>query len=396
MQHQSAEPWASFLFADQSADVPASRPQPSFSPRYALGLFFIFLQCLTWIFAAILTQYLFEDSGFQSPFLMTYIGMSMLSVMLPIQLWKEYQESKQFLDSPDSFDHELTNATTYADYWHILSRRSSLLIADKTTRWNHKKHFLAALHVAAAMFLADYMFNSALANTSVASATVVVSTQSVIVLLLAVLVRVETFSWAKLLGVLLSFVGTALTTLADAGDDEDQGTILGDLFAFIAALAYASYSVQVRVLCPQDEELYNMQLLLGYIGILCLIPLAPVALYMILTQVQLTPRIFGMLLVKGLLDFCLTDYLLFRSIILTNATVATVGLGMTIPMAFLADWAVGKLGAVSIYSILGALAVTVGFLIVNLVPEKEEKEQRVELEPHEAESGNTKVNYVDL
>ena len=75
-----------------------------------------------------------------------------------------------------------------------------------------------------------------------------------------------------------------------------------------------------------------------------------------------------LLVVKGLFDFCITDYLLFRSIILTGPTISTVGLGLSIPMAFLADISMGKDDVLSWYSSVGALACLVGFLVVNLAP----------------------------
>ena len=99
----------------------------------------------------------------------------------------------------------------------------------------------------------------------------------------------------------------------------------------------------------------------------------PGALYVIITH----PNLFttftyttGIILVsKGMMDFLITDYCLFRSILLTSPTVATVGLGLTIPMAFFVDWIMGKGGIESIYSLFGAIAVSIGFLIVNLTPE---------------------------
>lgn len=71
---------------------------------------------------------------------------------------------------------------------------------------------------------------------------------------------------------------------------------------------------------------------------------------------------------KGLFDFCITDYLLFRSIILTGPTISTVGLELSIPLAFLADLWLGKDDVLSWYSSVGALACLGGFLVVNLAP----------------------------
>ena len=53
-----------------------------------------------------------------------------------------------------------------------------------------------------------------------------------------------------------------------------------------------------------------------------------------------------------------------RSIVLTSPTVATVGLSLTIPLAFLSDAAMGKLKG-GAGEVLGALAVTAGFVLVS-------------------------------
>merc|ERR1711957_319023 len=54
--------------------------------------------------------------------------------------------------------------------------------------------------------------------------------------------------------------------------------------------------------------------------------------------ITLTWSILLFLLLKGLLDNVLSDYLWARAVVLTSATVASVGVGLTIPMAFAADW----------------------------------------------------------
>ncbi|GKY91505.1 hypothetical protein MPSEU_000122700 [Mayamaea pseudoterrestris] len=380
--------------------------------RYVLGLLFIFLQCIVWILAAIITQYLYDALNFQSPFLMSYIGMSLLAVFLPVKLMQDRRnartkdkaasidskitQSHQSANSDSKvsqshqssvasyadFSQETTKASRISDYYNLIIHQSHNLIHDHISVWNHSKHVMAAAYIAPAMFGADWAFNAALSNTSVASATVLVSTQSVLVFLLAVFLRLEGYRHAKLVGVLLSVVGTALTAVQDSnesssifdvGNDDmmamssnNKSAVYGDLFAVLAAVGYAVYTIQVRVFCPQNEELYSMQLLLGYIGCFCFVPLLPVAIYILASaQIQLTWAIFGLILIKGAMDFVLTDYLLFRSIILTNATIATVGLGLTIPMAFLADAMLGK-AVGTVLSFAGAVAVSIGFLVVNL------------------------------
>ena len=84
----------------------------------------------------------------------------------------------------------------------------------------------------------------------------------------------------------------------------------------------------------------------------------------------LTWTIFLFLILKGLLDNVLSDYLWARAVILTSATVASVGVGLTIPMAFLADWFMGYSSA-GLGDVFGAIFVLLGFVFVNINVEKE-------------------------
>lgn len=242
------------------------------------------------------------------------------------------------------------------------------------------RHFLLTntfpfYSLAPAMYFSDYAYNKGLKHTTVASSTVLVSTSCVFVLFLSVLLGVEPFRCGKLLGVLFAVTGTAMTTWHDAVkqddmdemqqlENEDVDMVYGDMWSLLAAVGYAVYSVQALMLCPKNEDLYSMTLLMGYVGIICSVPLLPMALYKMLTLEGLTLKSMGILIVKGLLDFVVTDYLLFRAIILTSATVANVGLGLTIPLAFAAD-AIFKDITLTSLQAMGALTVLAGFILVN-------------------------------
>ena len=225
------------------------------------------------------------------------------------------------------------------------------------------------------MFLSDYAYNRGLQYTTVASSTVLVSTSCIFVFFLSVLLKVERFAYSKLLGVLLAVIGTALTTIQDSQVDADDKhneseTLFGDVFSLLAAVGYAAYTVQARLLCPQNEDFYSMLLLLGYIGLLCAIPLLPMAVYYF-SQMEMTFGLFWTLMIKGLLDFAVTDYLLLKATILTNATVANVGLGLSIPFAFVADFLVQR-AEFSTMQLSGAITVLVGFVTVNVADNAEE------------------------
>ena len=143
--------------------------------------------------------------------------------------------------------------------------------------------------------------------------------------------------------------------------------MLGDLLGVISAIGYGAYAVQTRIYCPKNESLYSMQTLLGYIGLCNFLVLSPYAMYLLLSgQSQLTWIILGFLVLKGLFDNVLSDYLWLRAVILTNATTATVGLGLTIPLAFASDILLGKQSVLGTEQIVGAITVLVGFVLVNI------------------------------
>jgi len=119
---------------------------------------------------------------------------------------------------------------------------------------------------------------------------------------------------------------------------------------------------------PQDEELYSMMLLLGYVGVICSVPLLPMALYKMYELESCSWHSMGILIIKGLLDFVVTDYLLFRAAMLTSATIANVGLGLTIPLAFAADIIFRGIGVTPLQA-AGALTIMAGFVLVNCLGE---------------------------
>jgi solute carrier family 35 protein F5 len=87
----------------------------------------------------------------------------------------------------------------------------------------------------------------------------------------------------------------------------------------------------------------------------------------------------------------LSDYLWARAVVLTSATVATVGLGLTIPLAFVSDLIMGHGSILDATSIMGAIAVLAGFILVNIGEETKEGGDDDE-EEEEEEDSTTNTN----
>ena len=130
------------------------------NPRYIAGLGFILAQCFVWIGTSVLTQYIFEETVIESPFLMTYLGVALCMIMFPVRwLNEKWQERKAQYGDPcatadivqhamnkddDSFDQAIDNAKNYTSMMEVVTTRS-VQNAKTKKPWNHRKHVLAAL-----------------------------------------------------------------------------------------------------------------------------------------------------------------------------------------------------------------------------------------------------------
>mmetsp|Transcript_27318 Transcript_27318/g.40382 ORF Transcript_27318/g.40382 Transcript_27318/m.40382 type:complete len:442 (+) Transcript_27318:124-1449(+) len=267
---------------------------------------------------------------------------------------------------------------------------------------SHVEHIKMALKIAPLWFCSNYFYNLSLAYTSITSSTVLSSTGSVFTFIFAVVFGDEKFTRWKVMGVIVAFCGSISTSFHDATQSQIESEtsegnsryqLWGDAAGLLSAVGYGGYTVMVRTLCEPCENRMSMQLFLGYIGLINAMALSPI-LFWTLNQMngseidddeqddgvhKLTKFILLCLIIKGLLDNVLSDYLWARAIILTSATVATVGLGLTIPMALLSDiFIMGRGDLISPSSIFGALSVLIGFVFVNIGEGREDEAAQIQ------------------
>jgi hypothetical protein len=153
----------------------SSAGDPKKRMAFMFGLFLIFLQCLVQVGNAVLTQFMFQQMEVDSPLLMTYVGISMLMLLLPLEWWNEYRlrryREKYEIDEAASFDslaediHKISTAQSFESYscfMDIAKRRAGELVNNHSRQWNHRKHFMAACLLTPAMFLSDWLFNASL------------------------------------------------------------------------------------------------------------------------------------------------------------------------------------------------------------------------------------------
>lgn len=256
-------------------------------------------------------------------------------------------------------DHDLTKLSTdegaYEPPTHIMSHLGTMRVS---------------LIVCPLWFLANWSYNQSLSMTSVTSSTIISTTSSLFSFILSVIFTGEKFTGLKLFGVLFCMGGTVMITLSD-GDDGSKPTheLMGDLVALFSSIAYSAYTVVIKRFVPNDDVI-AMPLLLGYLGLFNVILLAPVLL--LITVISrgaifnhFTPNVFGLICAEGIFDDVLSDYLWARAVVLTTPTIATVGLSLTIPLAFITDAIFHGIYPTPLSS-LGAFAVVAGFVLVNV------------------------------
>lgn len=362
------------------------------SPSYTLGLLFIFLVSLIWAAASVLVQYIYSDKvSFDSPFLLTYTGVSLFTCFLPARwILNQCRQQQQSAHEPLPLAQSIDDMEDEEGDAHIPTPPAPTIAV-----WTTKDHMVAAAKIAPVWFISNYAYNASLKYTSITSSTVLASTGSLFTFLFALISRDEHFSLYKFFGILLGMAGSIMTGLHDVGEthsasDSTESTTLlwGDFLGLLSAIGYGGYTLMVRLLCPRDESLMSMDLFLGFVGLWNLIFLSPIAIYQgVMEAAGLTWFIFGCLVIKGLFDNVLSDYLWARAVILTSATVATVGLGLTIPLAFASDVVMGRPNILDVTSIIGALSVLCGFVLVNLGQQQEEEQDEEGRSHNERHSG---------
>jgi solute carrier family 35 protein F5 len=168
-------------------------------------------------------------------------------------------------------------------------------------------------------FGANYLVTGCLEYTSVASSTILTSTSSIWTLIFGALVRVEHFSYKKLVGVLASLAGIILISTVDlSGKDNDQNRgnfphksqaeiAVGDAMAFGSAIMYGIYTVVMKKRIGNEDRV-NMPLFFGLVGLFNVIFLWPGFLILHFTGVERfgfppTGKIWTIVLVRCMILF---------------------------------------------------------------------------------------------
>lgn len=349
---------------------------------WILGVWFIFLVAVLWTGGSILTQYIYSDLDFRSPFLLTYISSSLFALYLPI--WWILCAIGTVKDPPWSDDND--------DIDKIAMTKSQIGIVNGEKIYAcHQKTIAIALALCPLWFIANFLYEYSLLLSSISSTTIISNLSGAFTLMFSGVAGVETVSYLKVIGVALCFLGATLVATSDARTSDDDNsanpsvssTVGGDVMAALAAAGYGLYTTYLKFKVRDDISI-AMPLLLGYMGALNAAILSPIVVILCATGVEggkhFTSTVFAFLMLGGLIDYVLSDYLWARAVVLTTPTIATVGLSITIPMAFVADILFSTGVKITAMAIVGSVIVVVGFIVVNVSPSELDPKEAVEVD----------------
>ncbi len=233
-----------------------------------------------------------------------------------------------------------------------------------------------AAYFAIPWFAGNFAYQMALAQTEVAVVNVLSSTSCLFTLILSAIFpsseNGDKFTLSKLLAVFFSMVGVFLVSYADL--NLEDGVPVGAIWTLIGALFYAIYIVLLRRKVAHEDNM-DSPMFFGFVGAFNALFLWPGLALFHVSGVEPfeapTTRQLEFLIVNGLIGTVLSELLWLLGCFYTSSLVATLAIGLTIPLSVLADiaWKGKSYGAV-FYA--GAAPMFVSFFVVAMLTHYED------------------------
>lgn len=322
---------------DNDVIVAASRGAISPAAARTQALILLLAVSVIWVGASQLVRSIYTGLHASLPWSLTYINVAEFALLLPLRwLWERCRGKSAHTD------------------WQGAAQ--------------------AAAYIAPVWYIAQGTYNVSLSGTTVSSSTMLSTTSCAFTLLLSLCMG-ERPAWRVLArrgaGVFLVITGAALVSRADteaaAGAGDAADVRWGDALALFSAVAYACYTTMISKLVPDTDRAdasgvggevqvrkqpVSLMVFFGYIGVFTSIIMGPFVLSINVLGLESMSRLWSpvpgstpgqasipilLILAKGLLDNVLSDLLWARAVRLTSATLGTVALSLTIPLALASD-----------------------------------------------------------
>lgn len=247
------------------------------------------------------------------------------------------------------------------------------------TKFSTKQILVLAIAIGPIWFVSEYFTNAALARTSVATTTILFSTSGLFTLILDTCLQRQSLTTVNVVAVVVSMAGVVMTTVGNTGArDEPQSSssrhgkhsFVGDVFALLSALTDGLYYVLLKKYAGEEGEKVDMQKFLGFVGLFTLTTLW--WLIWPLRAIGIEPKflipqstkVAEVVLANCFVANFVSDYFWAMGVVWTSPLVAALGASLTIPLAMLGDMVLHGRHYSLVY-IFGSVQVFLGFMIAN-------------------------------
>ncbi|KAK8002536.1 hypothetical protein PG989_002255 [Apiospora arundinis] len=367
--------------------------------RRTLGLACLVVTVFLWTASNFLASYIFSDHTYDKPFFVVYINTSIFALsMIPITIKHIIQNggfghakavAQQCWDERSLAPLDGPRGKTQADEEDVTAGER-LLGDDEGSndqysapkpeeKLTFRQTARLSLEFCMIWFFSNYFASACLEYTSVGSVTILTSTSSVWTLVLCALMKVESFTVRKLVGVLASLAGIVLISTVDLSgqdNDEDRGNFphksqrqiaIGDAMALFSALVYGVYVTVMKVRVGNEDRV-SMPLFFGMVGVFNIMFLWPLFIVLHVTGIETfelppTSKVLIIIILNSISSF-ISDMSWAYAMLLTTPLLVTVGLSLTIPLSLIGEMIQYQQFSSFLYWV-GAGIVLLSFLFIN-------------------------------
>lgn len=366
----------------------AARP-PWCEPRKLKGFGCVLLAAFIWVVSSYWVQDL-ESQG-MTPLLVTSLANSMFTVLLPASLLRDWiaRRRRSGLGEDESEllvrnGHQSSSSGEgKAEGAEVLGKEGGAGTKPRGFVARRKRVFLLSLSVWPIWFSCLYIYNWSFMLTSVMSNTILsIGGTSLFTYFLEMRVMKSSFSWTKLGAIASCIAGTVLWcvgNLSQGGEDgkekvDTKHALLGNFLCLLSASLYSVVSIIIGKYLPESGEA-EMSYFWGFTGLINLSVMMPINLILCLAgkngMQNLPAKLYGMVMLKGLMDNLLSNYMWAYAVLFIGPTSANVGMSIETPMVVIIDLVTRNATYLSnakstVLNVVGALTIMVGFFGLSL------------------------------